>query len=562
MAAGGSLARVELESGDSIVLRDGRSIFLECSPPAGDAAKAFLDQYLADKDGWKKYKDRMAVAVPFSELNGATRRATLEKLFSEDTVDSAGWWHTVKYAGDEGQETWWNLAEWFTGVGTRYKELRADSHNTALGDTLTKGQKLLIPAKLMPEEMRASKAEENAPLEPVSVETSDENAPVKENGGDLEYGKDAQGAYAAYTLKTGETLYSSVVGRFTDFKEHQDMVKACETIEKRSGLPITWKVDPGTRVRVPVEMLSDRYQPKGSVARSDYETVRQEAKKLQVDKVRTTNLDGVVVILDPGHGGRDQGASISRAGLYEGRLNYDMACRAKKTLESKTKAKVYMTMKDVRRGFEPSEDKRFSPDNQAQVQTSPPYPNEESKTSANLRSYLANDIFRRETEAGVNERKIVYISIHCDSEFKGKMRGAMIYIPGAKFRPDEETPGGPDYDKYREVREHRTIITTETQRRKDEALSNNFALTLVDAFTKSKPPIKLSTGLPIRNVIRQRGDRTYVPAVLRHTLVPTKVLIEVANLTNLIDQQRLGDPKWRQSFADALVAGLQQYYGN
>ena len=53
----------------------------------------------------------------------------------------------------------------------------------------------------------------------------------------------------------------------------------------------------------------------------------------------------------------------------------------------------------------------------------------------------------------------------------------------------------------------------------------------------------------------------YVPAVLRNTKVPTKILVETANLKNRTDRKRLADPWWRQQFAIAYVDALKEYYG-
>jgi N-acetylmuramoyl-L-alanine amidase len=77
------------------------------------------------------------------------------------------------------------------------------------------------------------------------------------------------------------------------------------------------------------------------------------------------------------------------------------------------------------------------------------------------------------------------------------------------------------------------------------------------------PPLKVhDAGDPIRNVIRQSGGRAYVPAVLRNAQVPTKVLIEVANMTNPADQKHLANPEWRQWFAEAFVNALRDNFNN
>ena len=93
------------------------------------------------------------------------------------------------------------------------------------------------------------------------------------------------------------------------------------------------------------------------------------------------------------------------------------------------------------------------------------------------------------------------------------------------------------------------------------ALSRDFAETLLRALRDSRTPIKVhSAGSPVRNVIRQRGGRAYVPAVLRNCCVPTKVLIEAANMLNAPDQAALADPAWREAFAAAFVDALIRHY--
>jgi N-acetylmuramoyl-L-alanine amidase len=54
----------------------------------------------------------------------------------------------------------------------------------------------------------------------------------------------------------------------------------------------------------------------------------------------------------------------------------------------------------------------------------------------------------------------------------------------------------------------------------------------------------------------------YVPAVLRNTAVPTKILIEMANMNNPTDCSRLADPEWRETFAEAYVDALKAYFGS
>ena len=68
-------------------------------------------------------------------------------------------------------------------------------------------------------------------------------------------------------------------------------------------------------------------------------------------------------------------------------------------------------------------------------------------------------------------------------------------------------------------------------------------------------------GDPIRNVIRRSGGKEFVVAVLRNNEIPTKILIEAANLSNPTDRERAKDPWWREQVAVAYVAALKSYYG-
>ena len=96
-----------------------------------------------------------------------------------------------------------------------------------------------------------------------------------------------------------------------------------------------------------------------------------------------------------------------------------------------------------------------------------------------------------------------------------------------------------------------------------EADEPALVMDLLRSLAQNTPPIKVhDTGDPIRNVIRRGGGETFVPAVLRNTMVPTKVLVETANLTNAEDRERLADPQWRQWFAEAFVAAVRAHYGS
>ncbi len=591
-ASASVVLRKELESGVYAAIRGGQVLFLECSPPQGNQAQALLERYLADGDDWRLYKDRIAVAIAFNKLKPKAQREVLEAVFPLDYVDAAGWWHTVRFAQGDGEESIAALAEWLTGSSADLQKILAHEANRNLREPLNRGDRILIPQPLLLPVMKTHSPQPPPPPPPVvpaptpkpiaplsapepvvtaSLESATETRdPVASltiaNGNDftdglLEYGEDRDGPYAIYRLQSGESLYSAVVVRFTDYRENADIQQACEIIQRRSGIRNVHRMSAGQPVLIPLDMLSDRYQPAGSEQRITWEAIREEARRLREQRVGTKDLDGVVVILDPGHGGRDRGAAIPHLGLYENEINYDIVSRIKHLLETYTQARVYVTVYDRQKGYAQTDATRFTHTQNAVVLTTPNYANDDARVSANLRWYLANDIFYRELDKGTDERKVIFASIHCDALFNQSLRGAMVYVPGAQYRRESERPSGSIYNHFEEVRRNPTASSTAAQRTRDEALSRNFALTLLQTMRTNDPPLKVhDAGDPIRNVIRQSRGRAYLPAVLRNTTVPTKVLIEVANMTNPTDQQRLADPQWRQWFAEAFVNALRNHF--
>ena len=549
------VVRIELERDVRAAIKSGRVLMLECTLPKGDAAKPFLVRYLADPEAWTQYKNRLTVAIPFKRLNAKTQRTVLRAVFPDDYVDDAGWWHTVAFQGERGVETWWTLSEWFTGSGANYKAIQANENNRRVNTGLAQGQRLLFPKKLLLEAFQA-------PSKAVVAVVPPPQQPNLPTSGDLAYGTDAQGAYALYKLKAKETIYGSVVVQFTDYRENKDIQAASNVIVKRSAIKNARKIRPGQKVKIPVEMLADRYRPAGSERRIAYEAVQQETRRLAKRRVRKAGLDGVVVILDPGHGGRDHGTYPPRTGLYEDELTYDIACRIKRLLEQRTAAEVHMTLKDKSQGFAISNKKSFLHDKDEVLLTTPTYNNAAAKTSVNLRAYLANAIYRQSLSKGIQEDDILFASIHCDALYDERLRGAMVYVPGAQYRNSSELPRGSVYNSFAEARGNRTIRTTPALSRRDEALSRVFADTLLHGLKHNSPEIKVhSMGDPIRNVIRRGGGQEWLPAVLRNTVVPTKVLVETANLTNRTDRLRVADPKWRQWFSEAFVNSVIKHFG-
>lgn len=536
--------RKEISNGVIATVKHGRTLGLEVRPPAGNAARRFLESYLSDPDAWVAYRDRNSAFININDLKPSLQRNVLLAIYSEDLIDSEGWTHVVL----DPRETLWSLCEWITGNGANYEAVMRHPTNGIRSAALKKGQRIFIPAKLLNDAMREQNVAQ-APIIPA------EN-PFK---GILDYREDRSGKYAEYTLGKGEALYTSVVVRFTDYRENADIVEACREIAARSRIADVRDIAAGHKIQIPLEMLSPAFLPEGHENRRDYDEVLREAVKLRSTGARSSDLSDVVVILDPGHGGRDYGTA--KPPIYEDEVNYDIVCRIKLLLERETGARVYVTMRDKSQGYTPSEAKSFVHDQDEELTTSPPYPNtEDSSVSVNLRWMLANAIYQQELKRGTDSRKVVFTSIHTDSLFNSALRGLMIYIPGAQYRREEEVRTAAVYARYEEGRDFNHFSSTSSERVRDEAISRNFAETLLAEFGR-KNVKRHDQSDPIRGQIRQSQNRVYVPAVIRNTKVPTKVLIETANINNPTDRERLRDPAWRQAVAEAYVDALRRNFG-
>jgi N-acetylmuramoyl-L-alanine amidase len=272
--------------------------------------------------------------------------------------------------------------------------------------------------------------------------------------------------------------------------------------------------------------------------------------------VHTAKLNGIAVILDSGHGGSDPGA-LGKNRVYEDEVAYDILCRIKRRLETTTMAKVVPTIVDKSQQYEPKNASFFSKDTDEYLLTNPHYKNGNAKVAVNLRWYLVNSIFRKLTANGTKPDEVVFVSLHADS-LHYKARGSMVYIPGTYYCRGNGGKRGKVYDAHAEVREKQFVSLSYTDRVRSEGLSGEFAKDIIKSL--GKYDIKIHDEKPIRNHV-VRGRRSYVPAVIRHNIVPTKILLEVANLKNYDDNRLIADHEFREKYAAAFVDALTQYYG-
>jgi N-acetylmuramoyl-L-alanine amidase len=525
-----------------VSIAEGDEVFLSARPLPGEGLDAFVRRFTEDpktkseirrqNTDLKLLRRDVFVRVPYRLLSENYRRIAIAALFPGDTADPGGWSHRVT-APTGRPESLWRIAEWFTGDGANYREIRSAGAIPSL--QTEKGQIVRIPLRLLAPAFRG------------------EAAAAAMTEAPLEFGRDEKGRFAIYRLRRGEALYSAVVVRFTGRVHAEDVNAGAAEIAARSGIGDVHAIPVGYAVKIPIEDLSPEFRPPNDPARIEEEHARLEAAQF-VNRVRAANLDGVTLVLDAGHGGRDTGAIVD--GLEEARYVYDVACRVERLIRRHSKARVVPT---VRR--EPPCPSRLSDvvadSRGARVMTTPPYPLDDSIAGVNLRWYLANSVLRAAATRGSSEDRIVFVSLHADS-LHPAVRGAMVYIPGEKYLKGSFEKTGAPYASRREVREAPRVSFSRRERVKGEGFSRDLAEKIVAAWRGASLP--LHDFQPIRrNVIR--GGREWVPAILRYNRIPARVLVEICNLNNPEDRKLLRSRAYRDRVARALVTALVDFYG-
>ena len=223
--------------------------------------------------------------------------------------------------------------------------------------------------------------------------------------------------------------------------------------------------------------------------------------------------DDVTVVIDPGHGGIDNGA-MGKSGTMEKDINLLFALALRDRLKTESHVKVIMTR----------EDDRF--------------------ISLGERSAIA-----RRAKANL------FISMHADSIRYADIRGATVYtlsgrasdaLSGeiAESENSSDRFVNPEWQKSEpEVFD----ILVELMRRETDSFSEHFAAGLIQELGRHK--IRL-----IRNPKRSAGFK-----VLMAPDVPS-VLVEIGYLSNVDDEKLLVDKSWREDTANAIATAVAGFF--
>lgn len=525
-----------------VAIARGDLVFLFARPLPGESIAAFAKRFSGDPATQKKIfelnsREKVGAAgaflrVPYELLSDNYKKIAMQALFPGDSGTPDAWTHVVTAPSGE-PESLWRIAEWFTGDGARYAEIR---RRNALASLETeRDQKVEIPSTLLLPAFRS---------EALAAETE---APPA-----LAYGKDDRGKFALYRLRKGEALYSSVVVRFTGLVHAEDVNAAAARIAERSGIPDVHAIPVGFAVKIPLDDLLPEYRPPDDPARREHDRSLLETAQF-VNRIRAVDLQGVTVILDPGHGGRDTGALVD--GVAEARYVYDITMRIADLLRRHTKARVITTVQDDALAAIPDRD-RLAASAGGRVMTTPPYPIEDAVAGVHLRWYLSNALLRSAVKKGSDPSRVVFLSIHADS-LHPAVRGAMVYIPGEKLLKSSFGKSGAVYQARREYRQEPRVSFSRRERLESEGVSRQLAEAIVG--TLRRDGLAVHEYNPIRGSVIRSG-REWVPAVIRYNAVPARVLLEVCNLNNPEDHGLIQTRRYRENVARSVVEALSAFY--
>ncbi|MDX1387706.1 MAG: N-acetylmuramoyl-L-alanine amidase, partial [Acidobacteriota bacterium] len=401
-------------AGETLALSDtlrvrvlkGRNLELEVLPTDGDSYVSLAGRLcnpetkasaLSDYNNFAAIEPGLWVRIPLTMLSEDYRALVLRTMFPKDRLDGDDWIHVARAGAVATYDVGlWQVAEWFTGNGSRFAELQKINHLDS--PELSSGQQVRIPGRLLLSVFRRRQISDD---------------------GSLEYATDERGSYAGYRLKRGEALYSAVVVRYTGRTTADDVNAVAGELAARSGVADMTDIPVGFLIKIPFDDLEPEFLPADHPRRREAEVARAKmAESLEKKPVARTGggLEGIVVIIDPGHGGRDLGTQNN--GVWEHDYVYDVACRLQRLLEERTAARVFMTLEDRDTGCVPSKSDTLTANRQGTIKTNPPFlakNDGDARIGVNLRWYLANSIYRDAVANGTSPDRVVFVSLHADA---------------------------------------------------------------------------------------------------------------------------------------------------
>ena len=235
-------------------------------------------------------------------------------------------------------------------------------------------------------------------------------------------------------------------------------------------------------------------------------------KDFSSNKISAIENNDFVVVLDPGHGGRDPGAEAG--GYRESSLMLELAEEVKESLIRNTDFKVVLTR---------TEDKFLSLEDRITIA---------SQSDANL-----------------------FISLHADAVIEGEASGTTVYLLSDKATDKMSAQLASRHDR------------SEILRGVDlSGLDSQVASVLLDMARQETKPRSEAVASFILKVFKEKITelssqplRYAAFSVLKSPDIPS-ILIEAGFMSTSSDLQNLTTEKWRRKFADSLTEAISRWY--
>lgn len=521
-----------------------KKIKIRLQPRKGDGVYRFASWTLRNwKQNFKKieqYNNKKPlrtdqfVEFPYKVLNPRIQGIALRALFSNDNSEADGWAHRVKYQG----ETISLISGVFAQKAITPNQLIKYNKFSNNGRSLSIGDTVLIPWKWVNPELNLRPYQVKSPLY---------------NKGPLDK------AYAYYRLKKGESLYSSVIVRFTGRTLAEDVNNLAQKVLEINRIKNEHIIPVDMEIKIPIEWISESFIIQDLLeteALPDQKTVSKELTKVPAKKIQPVKDLPLHVILDAGHGGLDPGATIKIGKgkyIFEDETVYDISLRVIDLLKAKH-IQIYPILADPNQK-KPIIKLAVKKDEDEVILVEPNYNIRSAVAGVNMRVFLINHIYQKL----INQKKIpksnvILISIHGDA-LHSALTGATVYFPDYRLRVPEFKKHQRVYRKRKEYQKSiRYYFKESVQNAKS---SQKFGKKMIQVFKENH--LNVHKSFAVRGYYYRKGIRT-LPAVLRYSKVPVSVLVEVGNLNNRNDRNKLLKNSFRQQIASSIAESVVGYF--
>ena len=249
-----------------------------------------------------------------------------------------------------------------------------------------------------------------------------------------------------------------------------------------------------------------------SISEGIFSLTDKPNKDFSSNKISAIENNDFVVVLDPGHGGRDPGAEAG--GYRESSLMLELAEAVKESLIRNTDFKVVLTR---------TEDKFLSLEDRITIA---------SQSDANL-----------------------FISLHADAVIEGEASGTTVYLLSDKATDKMSAQLASRHDR------------SEILRGVDlSGLDSQVASVLLDMARQETKPRSEAVASFILKVFKEKITelssqplRYAAFSVLKSPDIPS-ILIEAGFMSTTSDLQNLTSKKWRREFADSLTEAISRWH--